>query len=760
MANTSKKKNKPTRKRDPKLAKIIEEIKREEENNNLEIIDDKKEENIEVLDNTTKKKEKKKEVKEENIEVLEDTTKKKEPKKEEKVKEKKETKEEKVVKEKKEEIKEEKQEIKEEIVSNKNSFIIFLSTLTIISFIIYLVFKYLDNHTFYKDLNTTITLIVLFLINILFIIIGNRNSNKKNNKFIILILILTMGLNIYNILVLKNVVSIFEHDTTLPNFYDKPITDVYEWNKKYNINIGETYEYSDVIEAYNVISQDVEPKTDLKEVKTLNLIISNGPNYELETVVPNFIGWEYDTVIDYLEKHFLNNVSIEFMKSSNTPNTVIAQLGSGTRKRNELIKLTFAIDEYKETEIIDLYNYPLIRAIGWLEQHGFKYEISYENNDEIAKDYIISNSNVGESKNPITEEVIIKLVVSKGKIITAPDFTVLSQDEINEWILENDMKVDYQEKYDEEKPAGDIIDASYDKGDIIEIGSKIVITISKGKLEMPKINDINDFKIWASENNIKYQINNEFSDTKENGEIINSSHNPGDAIKEDDTIIITVSKGKSVTVPNFIGTTKSNAQSKCNNLGLNCSFKYGGYTDKAKDIVTSQSQKSGIKISSGANLVITLSSGVQPKVTIPNFNGKTKSEIEKQCKNIGITCKFTYQSNYSSTKADTCVSQSKTGTVNKGSSVTITLSKGPAKTYNITIDANLLAYGDPNSTKANLQKRLTSSKYPGVTFKYQFQSVSTGNGNGIGYLAKNSGLHVGNNTVTQGKTYTIIINSK
>jgi beta-lactam-binding protein with PASTA domain len=753
MANTSKKKNKSTRKRDPKLAKIIEEIQREEEDKDLEIIDDKKEEKIEVLEDTTKKKETKKDIKEDNVKE------KKETKEEKVVKEKKEVKEPKKEEKKEETKNEEKQEVKE-IVPKKNSFIAFLSTLTIISFIVYLVFKYLDNHTFYKDLNTTITLVVLFLINILFIIIGNRNNNKKNNKFIILVLILTMGLNIYNILVLKDVVSIFENDTTLPNFYDKPITEVYEWNKKYNINIGETYEYSDVIESYNVISQDVPAKTDLKDVKTLNLIISNGPNYELETVVPSFIGWEYDTVIDYLEKHFLNNVSIEFMKSSNTPNTVIAQLGSGTRKRNELIKLTFAIDEYKETEIIDLYNYPLIRAIGWLEQHGFKYEISYENNDEISKDYVISNSNVGESINPITNDVIIKLVVSKGKIIKAPDFTVLSQDEINEWVLENDMKVDYQEKYDEEKPAGDIIDASYEKDDIIEIGSKIVITISKGKLEMPKINDINDFKIWASENNIKYQINNEFSDSKENGEIIKSSHSPGDAIKEDDTIIITVSKGKSVTVPNFIGMTKSNAQSKCNSLGLSCSFKYGGYTDKAKDIVTNQSQKSGIKISSGANLVITLSNGVQPKVTVPNFSGKTKSEIEKQCKNIGITCKFTYQSNYSSTKADTCVSQSKTGTVNKGSTVTITLSKGPAKTYNITIDANLLAYGDPNATKANLQKRLTSSKYPGVTFKYQFQSVSTGNGNGIGYLAKNSGLHVGNNTVTQGKTYTIIINSK
>ena len=63
----------------------------------------------------------------------------------------------------------------------------------------------------------------------------------------------------------------------------------------------------------------------------------------------------------------------------------------------------------------------------------------------------------------------------------------------------------------------------------------------------------------------------------------------------------------------------------------------------------------------------------------------TKSAIQTKCKSLGITCNFTYQSSYSSTAKDTCVSQSKTGTVNKGSSITITLSKGPAKSYTFEI---------------------------------------------------------------------------
>ena len=261
--------------------------------------------------------------------------------------------------------------VKEE---KKSKLILLASIISIISFIAFIVFKYLDKIDFLKDTNTLIILICLFIINIVFIIIGLKNNNKKINKFIMIVLMLITILNIYNILVLKNVIK-FSNDNYVLNFYNKPITDVYEWNKKKKINVSEVYEYSDIIPIYNIISQDVAAFTPLDEVTDLNLIVSNGPNYELETVVPSFIGWEYDTVIDYLEKHFLNNVKIEFATSTNKANTVISQEGSGSRKRNDLIKLVFAMDELKETEIIDLSGYSLIKATGWLTQHGFKYEL-------------------------------------------------------------------------------------------------------------------------------------------------------------------------------------------------------------------------------------------------------------------------------------------------------------------------------------------------------------------------------------------------
>ncbi len=743
MAGKNNKKPTTTRKKNPDLAKIISEIKEDEEKE--------------------RKKKKKEEVVKDDIEIIEDQPKvkvkiiKEEPKEEIIKEEKKDIKKE--VKETKKEVKEGKKEIKKEIKkeevketkdSNKKGLVITFSILALISFIAFIIIK-LPNKEYFKDINHLVNLGVIFLIIIGLIIIGLKNNNKKLNKFIILVLLLLTGFNTFSILVEKNVIKIKKEDNYVLNFYNMPITDVYKWNDGKNIQINEKYEFSDIIPMYSVISQDIAPNTPIKDVNVINLIISNGPNFDLETVVPSFMGWEYDTVIDYLEKNFLNNVDISFEKSNNKENTVISQDGSGSRKRNDLIKLVFAISELKETEIIDLTGYSRIKAIGWLSQHGFKYEIEYENSDEIEKDYVITNSDIGETKNPETD--IIKIAVSKGKIIKAPDFKTMSQSEINKWVMDNDLKVTYIEKYDEESNLGDVIDSSVKTDDILEVGAKIAITISKGKLEMPKIESIDNFKIWASENKVNYQVNYDFSDSVNNGDILKCSHNTGDAIKENDTVIITVSKGKSITVPNFVGTNQSNAKSKCNSLGLSCTIRDGGYSDKyANGVVMKQSQGSGAKVSTGSNVTLYVSKGAQPKVTVPNFVGQTKSNIQSKCNSLGIKCNFSYQSNFSSTAKDTCVSQSKTGTVTKGSTINITLSKGPAKSYTFEIYANqYLVGGNPEQTKAKLQAKL--SQYKGVNFVYKFEKGNSG----IGYLSKNSQIKVGSNTVTEGKTYTVII---
>lgn len=640
---------------------------------------------------------------------------------------------------------------KEEQTEKSFGFYYIFLILALISFIGYIIIELikLDNFLNFLPKLLGIGLILIFLI--CFIIISMKNK-KKSIPIIIGSIIITIY-SIFNILLTLNIINL-PSDEIIPNFYNKSLQEVNDWKSKNNINILENYEYSDVIKKYYIISQDTLYPTLTKDIKEMTVTISLGPDPEKEIIVPNFIGLSFEHVIKFIEENHLTNVEMLYEESSSKEDTVINQDNSGTMKRNSPIKITFAksnVDE--EIKVVNLENKTKLYATTWLNKYGFKITINYEYNDKVENDIVIKQNIKNEVVNPKQTEII--LTISKGKMLIAPDFTKMNIDEINEWVINNNLKIHYKEVYDEKVKLGDIIAVSKKKDEIIEKDENIEITISKGSLKMIKVSSIDEFVNWATNNNVDYQLNYEYHSTIAKDQIIDISHNEGDIIKTDDTIVLKISKGKSITIPNFIGMNKSNIQKKCNELKLNCSFKVGSLTENInKDIAVSQSKGSGATVSEGTSLIITLSAGKYEKVTIPSFIGKTKSQITSECNNLGITCNYTYQQGFSDTPKDTCVSQNKTGSANKGTTVTITLSNGPQQSYTVIIDANQLSSGNPNATKATLEAKLKNA-CPGVNFNFKFEKANSG----IGYLAPNSDVKVGSNTLIQGNTYNVIINS-
>ena len=409
--------------------------------------------------------------------------------------------------------------------------------------------------------------------------------------------------------------------------------------------------------------------------------------------------------------------------------------------------------EVLETEQIpvkDLKNTSLFETTSYLKRYGIEYEIEYVHDSKIEKNYIISQD--------VVDKVVdgkLKLTVSLGKEITIPNLKEMKANEITKWASTMNIKIKYMEEYNKDLEVGSIIKINPEIGEKIEEESTVTITISKGSMIMPEVTNLSDFKLWANNNNIKYEEVYEFSNTYKNGEIIKTSPAPKTKITENDTIVITVSKGKSVTVPNLVGLSKTSIQTKCKSLNLSCTFTYGSYTEATKrDISLSQSKKNGTVVSEGTNILITLSSGIYEKVNVPSFVGKTKNQITTSCNSLGIKCNFKYNSTYSNQTKDTAISQDKTGSVIKGSTINITLSIGPAKTYTVIVDGSLLTLGNPEQTKKTLKAKLESA-CPGVTFQFSFKAVNSG----IGYLNPNSQVKVGSNTFVQGKTYQVIINS-
>ena len=308
------------------------------------------------------------------------------------------------------------------------------------------------------------------------------------------------------------------------------------------------------------------------------------------------------------KKIFLNNVTINFEENDSTDkDTIIKQSTTGTIKRNDPIIFTVSLGNKEDLSPIKLENLTgksLLRASVYLGRNGIQYEIKYEFSDKIEKGHVInSNPKKGTTVNP---DDIITLTISKGKEIKVPDLKNKTMAYVTKWMVENNLQINYSDKYDTEIESGRVIESNYKKGDIIEEGTTVDVIFSKGPLKMKKFDNINDFKSWADTNSIKYEIKEEFNSDIEKDKIIKTSIEEGKTINLDDTITVYVSRGEAVKVPDFSGNTKSEAQKACDNSGLSCSFTEEYSSSITSGKVIRQSVAAGTEIAKGDKITITI----------------------------------------------------------------------------------------------------------------------------------------------------------
>ncbi len=453
---------------------------------------------------------------------------------------------------------------------------------------------------------------IILVFSIFLLILNFKNNSKICLNICNLILSIFL---IFNFLVISEIITIPTQEL-LENFQNKTISEALKWAKENNIEVTQIYEYSDNIEEYHIITQDIYPNTLLKNVDKITFTVSYGPNYDKIISLPNMVGWNIDDAMKTINDNFLNNVNIDYeVNEEKEKDTIIEQSISGQIRRNDEVNIKVSLgstDDLEPVEMINLKNKSLMDATLWLKRHGIKYELVYVFSDEIAKNYVADQeTDPGETVNP--KDDTVKLIISKGKKIVVPDLTKLSVDEATEWIINNNLKVKFETKYDSNIEAGKIIEADYKENDEIEAGTLITITTSKGSLKMPKFNNISDLRNWANNLGIEYREEYEFNDDVNKGDIIKTIPEENAVINYSDVIIIHISYGKPVTVPSFIGKSKSEISSTCNNIGLNCTFYYNGYSDTPYDIAQNQNKNAGSEVVSGTYVSIGLSSGPKPK---------------------------------------------------------------------------------------------------------------------------------------------------
>lgn len=516
----------------------------------------------------------------------------------------------------------------------KNTIINILVILTIVSCLGYFGGTILNG----VNLKDIVLALLLLLFTVFFVSVSVTNPSKKKGSNILALIVLIIY-QAFGCLVMFNIIKM-PTIKVMENLVDKSLSSAVKWTTDNKIDLEQIYEYSDVVSEYHVIYQNVKPGTKLKNVKKLILTISEGPNPSKEIIIPSMIGWESETVLKYIEDNHLTNIKVEFVKSTSKANTLIEQSKSGNVRRNEEIKFVFSYGEerdFSEIKLSNLTNKSKYEAMFYLAKNGIKYEFVYDFSDSIKKDNVISQNVEAGTMISLTGEnvVMVKVTISKGPKIIVPDLKAMSVEEVTSWIIKNKLKVEFKDAYDENIAENKIISASHNKGDAVSEGTVITITISNGKLRMPSFKSLSEFREWATKYNINYDEQHEFSDSVAIGDVIRYSYKKGDTIKNNDTIIVTISDGKKISVPSVIGLTKSAAGTKLKSAGLNYNFVYRYNSNVEKGKVSNQSISAGSTVSAGTTVTVTISNGKAPSNNGNGGNsGGTTPTPKPSCENI------------------------------------------------------------------------------------------------------------------------------
>ncbi len=521
---------------------------------------------------------------------------------------------------KRSEIEEKKNKENKHIVVHFFLFVVLI--LAIIYFIVNLFFN--KNNS---NIDTLINSLLILLFTVVYVAVA-FTTNRKNKSMILFSSFLLLAYFGYGIVTNLNFINISDN-TTVKDFSNKSLTEVMKWAAKNNVEIKQEYEYSDMVSEYEIISQDIKAGTKLEDVKELTVAVSEGPNPNKEVVVPNMISWNVDKVTDFVLKNYLTNVEVEFVESDKAQDTVIEQSKSGNLERDEKLKLTFSYGEelgFSEVKLIDFTNKTKFEVELYLKQHHILYQFDRDYSDDIKRDLVMKQSiKAGKMVKVENEDEKVIVTFSKGAEIKVPELTKMDLTEITDWVIKNRLKLEFSDKYDAKVKENNIISASHKKGDIIEQGTTIKVVISKGSLKMPNVKSYDEFREWADKYDVKYEEKHEFNEDIPSGEVISYSYKKGEIIKNDDVIMVIISDGVAIKVPNLVGLSKNDAASKLKKLGLNYNFVYKNSNSVAEGKVISQSMSAGSEISKNTTITITVSSGKAKEVENKNNNSNNSS---------------------------------------------------------------------------------------------------------------------------------------
>ena len=198
-------------------------------------------------------------------------------------------------------------------------------------------------------------------------------------------------------------------------------------------------------------------------------------------------------------------------------------------------------------------------------------------------------------------------------------------------------------------------------------------------------NKIKDYvETDLSNYDITCTVTEEASDEIEKGYVIRTSPAAGSTVAKGGKVELIVSSGvEQVSIPETTGDTITDAYQTLNDKGFKVKQGEDVYSSQAIGKVAYTKPAAGKKVDKGATITIYPSKGEETKyVKVPNLLGMTRSQAKSALEKAGLKYGSETKSYSSTQKNRVCVQSVSSGNeVEEGSTVDVTLSLGPEKTY-------------------------------------------------------------------------------
>lgn len=285
----------------------------------------------------------------------------------------------------------------------------------------------------------------------------------------------------------------------------------------------------------------------------------------------------------------------------------------------------------------------------WVKQQGittsgivFKDEYNFDNDEDVILDQTI------EAGKKVKNDAKITFTISKGadpdEKVSVPEIKNMTKSEIESWIKENKLtKAKITTTYNETVEKDKVI--SYEVKGVDEAdftrSSTMNISVSKGPQPAGTVT-VTDFKdkyyteveSWAKTNKVNLEKVEVYNDKVESGKVVSQSVAANKTMKQNETLTVTVSKGKGVKVPDFYKMNKEEIEAWAAKNGIvpTVTTKYSNSDSHVLDA----NVKVGQTISASDDVQITLNAGKYFYATDEDLTsylgiGKQANRLEDWC---------------------------------------------------------------------------------------------------------------------------------